>query len=355
MTTARIHGVTVLAGVAFVLAWSVPVRASAEAVVVVSRGGDPRIAPAERTRAVDAVVEALRASGADVREVAAAPELARCADPGCVGGVARARSLDFVVSVSLFAAAREAANVESVSVTMTNGRGAQFSGSAQVEGGDVHAAALRAAIDAKARAARGEGPFLIVEGEPAGAIVAVDGTDLGNVPFSVAVSPGTHRVAVRLDGFEPHTSEVIVPEDPGREARVDVRLQRRGIAPPLRHGGTGGVGRGRGAEATGSTDGSLVRELGVSALGVAGVALVTTALVGIAMGVQCDRLGAVTGECTAGSRPAVVPVAIYGVLGIGALVGAFVWLIAGNAEDAERDRASPVRVRADGVSIDASL
>jgi TolB-like protein len=66
---------------------------------------------------------------------------------------------------------------------------------------------------------------IMVETEPAGASVTIDGTRAGASPVTVPnVGPGTHRVDISLEGYQDHTEPVSVKE--GETAKVSVKLVR---------------------------------------------------------------------------------------------------------------------------------
>lgn len=71
-------------------------------------------------------------------------------------------------------------------------------------------------------------------GGPAGATILLDGEDVGRTPRPdvIRVSPGSHRVVVRLEGYEDFTASVVVPA--GQAAPVEVSMAAGAS------GGTGG-------------------------------------------------------------------------------------------------------------------
>lgn len=69
-----------------------------------------------------------------------------------------------------------------------------------------------------------------IDSQPAGALVTVDGRDLGQAPQSIELRGGSHEVRVRKEGFEPFARDVHVV--PGRTLEVSAQLTHE--APRLR-------------------------------------------------------------------------------------------------------------------------
>jgi hypothetical protein len=69
-----------------------------------------------------------------------------------------------------------------------------------------------------------------IDSQPAGALVTVDGRDLGPAPQSIELRGGSHEVRVRKEGFEPFARDVHVV--PGRTLEVSAQLAHE--APRLR-------------------------------------------------------------------------------------------------------------------------
>jgi hypothetical protein len=81
---------------------------------------------------------------------------------------------------------------------------------------------------------------LLVESEPAGALVEVDGKPIGNAPVLVEkLSAGTHSVAVSLAGHETQVRDVRIPENQMVLLPVTL-LERKGSKGGASKGGTGG-------------------------------------------------------------------------------------------------------------------
>ncbi|MFT3709419.1 MAG: PEGA domain-containing protein [Archangium sp.] len=69
---------------------------------------------------------------------------------------------------------------------------------------------------------RAEGK-LVVESEPPGAIIAVDGNIIGEAPALANVGVGAHTIAADKDGYQQQTMEVTITE--GQSRRVTIKLQ----------------------------------------------------------------------------------------------------------------------------------
>ena len=70
--------------------------------------------------------------------------------------------------------------------------------------------------------------LLVVASEPAGAVVFVDGRELGNAPVEASVASGNHQVAVRLQGFVDKSTSVVVGVGERRAVTLDLRA-----SPPI--------------------------------------------------------------------------------------------------------------------------
>ena len=71
-----------------------------------------------------------------------------------------------------------------------------------------------------------------IASDPPGAIVHVDGTPVGQTPFSDSkMKVGAHKVEIVKDGYEPWSGSVNVQA--GKRARVDARLKPIAVAPPV--------------------------------------------------------------------------------------------------------------------------
>ncbi len=205
-----------LATLAWTLALVAPARADVAAILR-SEGSDARLGD----RAEQIVADLLSAEGVEViRSDDASERLARsnaaCGELGCAVGARHRLEADVVLLV--------AAAPSRVEITMIGGEGRVCAGSRAIEARGVDAAALEAFRAAQRRQRAGRGPWIAIEGEPQGALVVVDGTEVGVTPYFGAIEPGRHRVDVRLDGFSPEERELEIGLDDQREHLVRVAL-----------------------------------------------------------------------------------------------------------------------------------
>jgi hypothetical protein len=128
----------------------------------------------------------------------------------------------FAVQLSLFA---DAERLDSVSVVITETPTAYFTGTSDIEGGDVQAAVRVAYLAARDKHLQGAGPWLSVLGTPAGAAVYVDGVRFGKLPIDRRrIEPGAHRVEVRQHGLVSREHTVEIPDDVDHDERLQVAL-----------------------------------------------------------------------------------------------------------------------------------
>lgn len=114
---------------------------------------------------------------------------------------------------------------------------------------------------ARQREALARQPILVVRTEPAGALVTIDGEDVGPSPLEHPVSAGVHLVRVRLDGHVSEEREVTAER--GVKQRLYLHLQTSPTAlPPTR-----------------LSNGLLISGGASAALGLAGLGLMTAGLV----------------------------------------------------------------------------
>ena len=70
-------------------------------------------------------------------------------------------------------------------------------------------------------------PALAVTTEPPGAIISVDGNDVGKTPFIGVIPPGDHELVLRKDGYKPVGNSFVMPD--GRDLDLRFRLE---VPPP---------------------------------------------------------------------------------------------------------------------------
>lgn len=70
-----------------------------------------------------------------------------------------------------------------------------------------------------------EEPLLTVRSEPDGALVTIDGEQVGTTPYSAALAPGAHRLVVSLEGYRPREETFELPADKAFELRYAIPLE----------------------------------------------------------------------------------------------------------------------------------
>jgi hypothetical protein len=145
-----------------------------------------------------------------------------CLSTACASEYRKLFDASFALQLSLFA---EGKRPGSVAVVITESPEAYFTGSAEIEGGDIQAAVRVAYLAAREKHLQGAGPWLSVEGSPSGAVVYVDDQEFGRLPIDRRhIAPGVHRVQVRRQGFVTSNLTVEIPEDVGHDERMEVAL-----------------------------------------------------------------------------------------------------------------------------------
>jgi hypothetical protein len=114
-----------------------------------------------------------------------------------------------------------------VSVALTQPDGTRYSEGVVVSTGNE--GALATAIAAATRGAleryrRGPGPWLELDGAPAGSSISVDGAPLGTVPGRYRVAGGLHHVVVSAAGYASYDATVTVPRNPDAYKQLEVDL-----------------------------------------------------------------------------------------------------------------------------------
>jgi hypothetical protein len=331
MVPALLH----LAGPRPLLAWAVscavvcltPTAARAESAALLTVGGEARLTAADKGRALAALTAALEAEEVQVmtraeadRRLGRRSPLRDCARADCGLELRRALAVDLVAGVALLPDAGGERPTSAI-VTILDASGAAFDATAPITANDLPAAIAAAYTQARERQRRGPGPWLRIEGTPAGAVVAIDGTDEGVLPFQERVAAGEHVVRVTLTGHRAHEERVRVAPGAGTEVRLNVRLEpaatQARVTPPRRRTAPAPPRRSHEPRGGRAIVGPLV-------LGVAGLAGMGIAGVRLAMGETCERRGA-SGTCLELDEPNIPFIALYGGLGAATVVIAIVW------------------------------
>ena len=279
-----------------------PARADSASVLGVRES--ERVPEAVRDAAATAAVAALVDDGvtvrspADTEAVLTGDPLAECHSIDCAAAVAQRVGADFVVVLSVFGTAEQAA---SVTVALATADGLSFGGEADITSERPLAQAVADAI-AQARVRQGVGTrgTLRVETTVPGATVHIDGRFRGETPLYRALEPGPHQVIVRAEGRVSQTHDVVV----SLHAETALRLTLAPTPAP----------RARTARPW----------LGPLALGVVGLGALTVDVVALAM----------TGKDGLTDRSLSWPMFVtVGAVGLGALVTGVLWYALSGSEE----------------------
>jgi hypothetical protein len=172
---------------------------------VMAVGGTIGVEASGWVEAVDAIEARLREAGFRIDD-SGLPRRDDCAELSCLRAERASRDVDVLVTLTLFVAEGSTDQVGSVVVTMVDASG-QYVGDERVEGRVVSTVAALALAEARTARERGAEPWLRVSGT-AGAIVRVDGHEVGVVPYEGRLTPGHHRVEVSLGGLGTVVREV---------------------------------------------------------------------------------------------------------------------------------------------------
>jgi hypothetical protein len=146
----------------------------------------------------------------------------------------------------------------------------------------------RPALDAALRVVRQHLGELELAGEPAGAVVSLDGRVVGTLPLAapLRVIAGTVNLEVRAEGHVPVQRRLVV--DPGAALREEVSLVRVPEAPPAAATAATATATATAAARRGDARGAAV--VGASPMRVLGIALVSVGGAATAFGVAAVAL-----------------------------------------------------------------
>ncbi len=120
-----------------------------------------------------------------------------------------------------------AGRLRTVTVTITESASTSFSATAMLQAGDLKGALQSAYGAARDKYVRGEGPWLSIRGEPAGAQVLVDGQEYGALPIEHRyIGKGTHRIEVRAEGYATRVQELEIPARVDHEEQLELSLMQ---------------------------------------------------------------------------------------------------------------------------------
>ncbi len=225
---------------AFVLALLSPLGAEAQVFTVLPVERDSRVDSSERMAAFTAVQSArvlgpsaqFEPVGALMHRLPDGEEaLADCLEVDCAARLARESGIDAVLVVAVWPG--DDGRAASVAVTLVEPTGETHEADADVGDAGVASAATNAVVAAARRRTMGGGVELRVGSEPEGALVMLDGTEVGVTPFVGTFEAGQHEVEVRLHG---------------RSESWDVELEEEAVTLDADLGdGEGGAGEGVGS------------------------------------------------------------------------------------------------------------
>lgn len=284
-------------------------------------GGEP-----VRKLASDALGEALRMQGFTVilfEDAKTAVPRGQSCDDACASRLLRAVSADVSALVKILP---DTQNMPAEShVLLLDAAGHHFDGSAAVRDGDVRDATTRALLEARSYQLLGPGPWLSVDGTPAGADVLIDGNLVGKLPYRASVAAGSHELVVREAGYSRYNKALEVPADDSEKLQLRVALEPAVIeAPsaalelPVEHA------------AESSNEASDRTWLAIPiAMGVVGVGLAAATTVRIASGVDSCAEPDAANRCTSRSGVRAWPTLGAYTLSAGLIGAGVVWLVLG--------------------------
>lgn len=310
-----------------------PDKAAAETVVLMPAAGDDDLLP-EAITAHAAVVRALDAQGVRTLAHAAAVdragggELADCRTIDCSSKLVAAARAELAV---LVAARNGEAGTTEVRVALVTRDGDRFWGRAEIELGDVSAAAREALLDARGFQLLGEGPFVRVRSAPNDAEVWIDGERAGSTPFRSALRPGRHSFELRKRGYRPHVQMKDLARDTELPLEINAVLQAR-VASPRAAARLADIESDPSEHDEPESSRPIVGPLLLGALGTA-VLVYDIALIASA---GCERREP-TGACTHPTEVNdTVALALAGV-GVAAIGGGLLWFLLGGDDGSDSE------------------
>lgn len=155
-----------------------------------------------------------------VRDARLDPALEACGTFGCLSQVARS-SQGRVALVNL---TRSGDGSSSILLVLVEPDGSNAQARTRVGAAGVAEAMTIAWKDTSLSLALSGESLIHAESRPAGASVYLDGSPAGSTPFARQVSPGPHKLLVKLDGFV--NEERTIDAKPGRAERLQLALRR---------------------------------------------------------------------------------------------------------------------------------
>ncbi|MCB9708435.1 MAG: PEGA domain-containing protein [Myxococcales bacterium] len=144
----------------------------------------------------------------------------------CGPKIAQLLGVDFVVSAVVWTDQSYSKRPQSVAVGLVTPEGASHNGAAPVHGGNLREAARQATLKALSDRASKQLGWLVVQSEPMGASVELDGKASGKTPYKRRVAVGSHTLKLRLSGYLSPEQTIKVTRK--GTAKATVRLSPRG-------------------------------------------------------------------------------------------------------------------------------
>jgi hypothetical protein len=224
-----------------------------------------------------------------------APELRACSAADCAKSVKQVLGVDYVLAIKVF----HMGSGDSLSLALIDAAGSTYTGrssiTASTSANQAAAQALWQALDAQRR---GPGPWLLVQGEPSGAKVTVNGKPAGTLPRAQStVQAGENTLEVSAEGYEPQRETRTFSNDADEMQEVDVHLHRIGEPADVTGSGGGGGAHGDSIHAPASALWNDVA--GWTSIGVGALLLVKPVLSVAKSGDCAERAG---GRCVRSQR-----------------------------------------------------
>jgi hypothetical protein len=318
--------------------------ALAEDVAVLAAAGSEDVDESTRARALSALVGALRESGqralppAEVARRLSARGEAACAALECAPRLLAALEIAAVAELTLWSDARGA--VREVVVALLRRGEAESAGTSPVGRAGLDAALRAALAAARAGAGRSAGVRVRVTVEPDGAALTLDGRPLGRAPWEGVLPAGRHTIVAGHAGHDaarrvvelvdaPVTVALSLAPESGASAahgsQDDENNRESVVVSPAAVAAAAASSSPAIGPSTPTRDARGTRPLlGPLLLGAAGLALLS---------VDVGALVVLGREPPPGFARSLdpVPFVLYGALGLGAVIGAVLWYLLGDA------------------------
>lgn len=322
-----------------------------ESAALISAGGDDRLRGRWSRRALRHLRDALAARDITVKERRSVQRYQRrrasgpCENTACAAEMARNLGVSAVAALSLWSDVKgKEPKAIALSLVMADGR--QLAGDAVVK----TPKALRSAVDAAlsgalAKQQTGETQVLEISGTPVGALVVIDGTEDGVLPYRRSLPAGKHTVEVRLDGYESATRELEIGARTGAVLPIHVSLK-----PVLAGAPTRKQTRSPAAfTETVDAPSAWPHYLGAATLGTAGIAGITVGVLGL--GADSCELASADGSCLVGTRSQKGASIGWIAGGAAALVAGSTWLTLKLLRDKKRRTQTALELQPAGLRL----